>query len=129
MFKAQCHHHKVAEDPFDTPRSARTAFLMWTHRVGHNWLTSVGVVLQRFWFIPLDDSIRELMSDPAFVKALQSPRLIRVGTFWASREYRRLNKVLGGVLDNLQHGVLEIGFDFAEPYNFAKHSTGLMFMR
>jgi hypothetical protein len=85
--------------------------------------------LQRFWFIPLDDSITELMSDPDFVKALQAPRLVRVGNYWASLEYKRLNRAVGGVLDNPQHGVLEIGFDFAEPYNFAKHSTGLMFMR
>jgi hypothetical protein len=52
-----------------------------------------------------------------------------VGNWFASKEYKRLNRVLGGVLDNPQHGVLEIGFDFAEPYTFAKHSTGLMFMR
>lgn len=69
------------------------------------------------------------MGDPDFVKALQDPRVVRVGSFWASPEYKRLNKAVGGVLDNQQHGVLEIGFDFAEPYNFAKHSTGLMFMR
>lgn len=69
------------------------------------------------------------MSDPAFVKALQSPKLVQVGSFAASPEYKRLNRAVGGVLDGPEHGVLEIGFDFAEPYNFAKHSTGLMFMR
>lgn len=85
--------------------------------------------LQRFWYTPLDDSIRELMGDPAFVKALLASKLARVGNFWDSMEFKRLNKAVGGVLSSAQHGVLEIGFDFAEPYNFAKHSTGLMFMR
>lgn len=85
--------------------------------------------VQRFWYIPLEGSIQELMSDPDFVKALQAARLARVGNFWASTEYKRLNRAVGGVLDSPEHGVLEIGFDFAEPYNFTKHSTGLMFMR
>lgn len=69
------------------------------------------------------------MSDPAFVKALQSPKVVRVGSFAASPEFKRLNRAVGGVLDSPEHGVLELGFDFAEPYIFAKHSTGLMFMR
>lgn len=71
--------------------------------------------LQRFWLIPLDDSIKELRSDPAFVKALQSPKVVRVGSFAASPEFKRLNRAVGGVLDSPEHGVLELGFDFAEP--------------
>jgi hypothetical protein len=40
-----------------------------------------------------------------------------------------LDQAVGGVLTDVKHGVLELGFDFAEPYNFVKHSTGLLFMR
>lgn len=85
--------------------------------------------LQRFWFILPEESIKELMGDPEFVKALQAGKVACVGNYWGSEEYARLNKAVGGVLCSWQHGVLEIGFDFAEPYNFAKHSTGMMFMR
>ena len=69
------------------------------------------------------------MGDPEFVKALQADKVACVGNYWGSEEFARLNRAVGGVLCSWQHGVLEIGFDFAEPYNFAKHSTGMMFMR
>lgn len=85
--------------------------------------------LQRFWFVLPEDSIKELMSDPEFVAALLAAKVARVGSFWASAEFNRLNKAVGGVLTSTLHGVIELGFDFAQPYNFVQHSTGLMFMR
>lgn len=86
--------------------------------------------MQRFWFVLPEDSIRELMCDAEFVAALLAARdFSKVASFWSSPEFSRLNKALGGILKNTQHGVLELGFDFMEPYNFVKHSTGMMFMR
>lgn len=69
------------------------------------------------------------MADPEFVAALRAPKVGPVGCFWRSPEFKRLNKAVCGVLGSPDHGVLELGFDFAEPYIFVKHSTGLMFMR
>lgn len=87
------------------------------------------VVTQRFWFVLPEDSIKELMADPEFVAALTYAKVERVGSFWASTEFKRLNKAVGGVLTSTLHGVIDLGFDFAQPYNFVQHSTGLMFMR
>lgn len=85
--------------------------------------------MQRFWFVLPEDSIRELMCDPDFVAALQTLKAKVVGNFWDSLEFARLNDAVGSVLLMAQHGVIELGFDFMEPYNFTKHSTGMLFMR
>jgi len=63
------------------------------------------------------------------VKALLEARVVNVGSFADSEEFRRLNKAVGGVLSSSEHGIIELGFDFAQPYNFLQHSTGFMFMR
>ncbi|KAF6249640.1 hypothetical protein COO60DRAFT_1647837 [Scenedesmus sp. NREL 46B-D3] len=75
-------------------------------------------ISSRFWFVLPEDSIKELMSDPEFVAALLAAKVARVGSFWASAEFNRLNKAVGGVLTSTLHGVIELGFDFAQPYNF-----------
>lgn len=85
--------------------------------------------MQRFWFVLPEDSIRELMCDPEFVEALKTLKAKVVGNFWDSLEFARLNRAVGNVLTMAQHGVIELGFDFMEPYNFVKHSTGMLFMR
>jgi hypothetical protein len=85
--------------------------------------------MQRFWFVLPEDSIRELMCDPDFVAALHTLKAKVVGNFWDSIEFARLDRAVGGILTMAQHGVIELGFDFMEPYNFTKHSTGMMFMR
>lgn len=87
------------------------------------------LLLQRFWFVAPEDSIKELYSDPAFVKAVLEAKVVRVGSFADSEEFRRLNKAVGGVLSDNHHAVIELGFDFAQPYNFLQHATGFMFMR
>ncbi|WIA36729.1 hypothetical protein OEZ86_008001 [Tetradesmus obliquus] len=87
------------------------------------------VPVRRFWFVAPEDSIKELFADPAFVKALLEARVVNVGSFADSEEFRRLNKAVGGVLSSSEHGIIELGFDFAQPYNFLQHSTGFMFMR
>lgn len=69
------------------------------------------------------------MSDPAFVQALLEGKVEKVGNFWSSPEFKRLNRAVGGVLSDPHHGVIELGFDFAQPYIFINHSTGLMFLR
>ncbi|KAF6250103.1 hypothetical protein COO60DRAFT_1629987 [Scenedesmus sp. NREL 46B-D3] len=98
---------------------------------GKRFKTVMGklVPVRRFWFVLPEDSIKELMSDPEFVAALLAAKVARVGSFWASSEFNRLNKAVSGVLTSTLHGVIELGFDFAQPYNFVQHSTGLMFMR
>ncbi|KAF6257688.1 hypothetical protein COO60DRAFT_1701687 [Scenedesmus sp. NREL 46B-D3] len=98
---------------------------------GKRFKTVMGklVPVRRFWFVLPEDSIKELMSDPEFVAALLAAKVARVGSFWESSEFNRLNKAVGGVLTSTLHGVIELGFDFAQPYNFVQHSTGLMFMR
>lgn len=86
-------------------------------------------VLQRFWFVALQESIKELFADPAFVKALLEAKEVKIGSFADSEEFRRLNQAVGGVLSSSEHAVIELGFDFAQPYNFLQHATGFMFMR
>jgi hypothetical protein len=86
-------------------------------------------LLQRFWFVAPEDSIKELFSDPAFVKALLEAKEVKIGSFADSDEFKRLNAAVGGVLSSKEHGIIELGFDFAQPYNFLQHSTGFLFMR
>jgi len=85
--------------------------------------------LQRFWFVLPEHSIQELMSDPEFAAAVRAIKVPLTGNFWDSVEFMRLDKAVGHILSQCQHGVLELGFDFMEPYNFVKHSTGMLFMR
>jgi hypothetical protein len=87
-------------------------------------------LLQRFWFVAPENSIKELFSDPAFVKALLEAREVNfVGSFADSEEFKRLKAAVGGVLSSSKDGIIELGFDFAQPYNFLQHSTGFLFMR
>jgi hypothetical protein len=69
------------------------------------------------------------MQDPEFVVAFRKQRETAVGSYWTSAEYTRMEEATGGAIADENNGSIEIGFDFAEPYNFAQHSTGLMFFR
>jgi hypothetical protein len=89
----------------------------------------LSVALQRFWYIAPEDSIQELFQDPDFVTALKKKRDTSVGSYWNSLEHQRMQLATGGAIDDQCNGIIEIGFDFAEPYNFKAHGTGLMFMR
>jgi hypothetical protein len=87
------------------------------------------LLLQRFWFVAPEESIKELFADPAFVKAVLEAKEVNIGSFADSEEFRRLNEAVGGVLSSSAHGVIELGFDFAQPYHFLQHSSGFLFMR
>ena len=76
-----------------------------------------------------EDSIKELFHDPDFVKALRKKRDTSIGSYWNSLEHQRMTRATGGAVDDPCNGIIEVGFDYAQPYNFTTHSTGLMFMR
>ena len=69
------------------------------------------------------------MNDPDFVAAIMANKVHVVGTYLSSPEYQRLNQATGGLPSQRGNGVIELGFDFAQPYNFVQHSTGLLFFR
>jgi hypothetical protein len=85
--------------------------------------------MQRFWFFDLEGSIAELMADPEFVAAWRQARVQFPGSYWGSPEHHRMKQATSGAVDSPHNGVIELWFDFAQPYNFANHSTGLMFFR
>lgn len=87
------------------------------------------VLVQRFWFFDLEESVKELMADPEFVESWRQARVQVPGGYWGSPEHLRMREATGGAVDNPDNGIIELGFDFAQPYNFANHSTGLMFFR
>lgn len=85
--------------------------------------------MQRFWFIDPETSIKELMQDPDFVVAFRKQRETSVGSYWGSPEHARMAAATAGAIDDKNNGSVEIGFDYAQPYNFTQHGTGLMFLR
>jgi hypothetical protein len=85
--------------------------------------------MQRFWFINPEESIKELMHDPDFVAAFRRERNDEPGSYWGSAEHERMTEATGGAVDNRDNGIIDLGFDFVQPYHFTQHSTGLMFMR
>jgi hypothetical protein len=84
---------------------------------------------QRYWYIPPQDSIKELMMDPAFVAAIRTAKTKVVGNYWASPEWERVNKATGGAAAGPGHGVIALGGDFFQPYNSKQHSTGGIWWR
>lgn len=46
-----------------------------------------------------------------------------------SKEFERLNSVLGGCLDNASNGLYDIGFDFGQMFQFKEHSSGFLGIR
>jgi hypothetical protein len=94
--------------------------------------------VQRFWFFDPRETAKELMRDPEFVRAFYAGRVETVGGWWGSAEHKRLQKATayeeghperGSHASHPDTGCIEIGFDFAQPYNFLQHATGLMFIR
>jgi len=69
------------------------------------------------------------MQDPEFVIAFRKQRETSIGSYWTSPEHGRMVQATAGAIDDRNNGSIEIGFDYAEPYNFAQHATGLMFLR
>lgn len=87
------------------------------------------VLPQRFWFVEPEESIKELMHDPEFVAAFRRARDKTIGSYWGSSEHDRMSKATGGAVDDRKNGIIDIGFDYVQPYNFTQHATGLMFFR
>jgi hypothetical protein len=85
--------------------------------------------MQRFWFIEPEDSIKELMQDPDFVAAFRKERDDAPGSYWGSPEHARMSQATAGAVDDRRNGIIDLGFDFVQPYHFTQHSTGLLFMR
>ena len=69
------------------------------------------------------------MQDPDFVVAFRKQRETSVGSYWGSPEHARMAAATAGAIDDKNNGSVEIGFDYAQPYNFTQHGTGLMFLR
>jgi hypothetical protein len=84
---------------------------------------------QRYWYIPPQESIKELMMDPAFVAAIRTAKTKVVGNYWASPEWERVNKATGGAAAGPGHGVIALGGGFFQPYNSKQHSTGGIWWR
>ena len=69
------------------------------------------------------------MQDPDFVVVFRKQRETSVGSYWGSPEHARMAAATAGAIDDKNNGSVEIGFDYAQPYNFTQHGTGLMFLR
>jgi hypothetical protein len=69
------------------------------------------------------------MQDPEFVAAFSRDRDFSVGSYWGSSEHERMKEATGGAVDGKDNGIIDLGFDYGQPYNFTQHATGLMFFR
>lgn len=84
---------------------------------------------QEFQYFPPAEAVKKWFMDPEFVAARASARVMTPGSFWGSKEMQRLEQVTGGAINGSDCSICELGFDSAELFHFAQHSTGLIFIR
>jgi hypothetical protein len=86
--------------------------------------------VQVFTYFGLRRTILELLLyNPLYKKYRGTDREKKVGSFWNSREYVRINTATGGALDSPDNSTYELGYDDASIFNIATHSTGFIFLR
>ena len=84
---------------------------------------------QVFYYLGLERTIRLMFSDPEWCELRGSGRDFSAAGFYGSAAAARMNEECGGQLFQPGNSVYELGFDFAQVFNFANHSTGALFVR
>lgn len=94
---------------------------------------------QPFYYLGLEETVRELLTDPDLVAALGRSRTTDdCNTWWGNNDYRALDARLGGSLSQhappgsaLPHHTLtmDMALDFGQMYDFKQEGVGILAVR
>jgi hypothetical protein len=87
------------------------------------------VWLQVMYYLGVSNVIRSLFNNPLFNAARREGVAAAAGGLRGTPEFTRLNSACGGVLDDKDNGMWELGADGFEPFQLANHSSHLVVIR
>lgn len=84
---------------------------------------------QEFYDFGLEEVVRALFANPEWAALRATGRNMSHGGLYGSPMCQELNAKTNGCLFLEENSIWELGFDFCQIFNFAKHSTGVIFLR
>ena len=86
---------------------------------------------QAFFYFPIAEVIQQkFFNNPEWCELRGSARdPADCNTYLGSNDARRIDQLTGGKLTDPTSGLLEIGFDFGQVFNFIDHSVGVFAVR
>jgi len=92
-------------------------------------LKSTGMRLQEYYDFGLQEVVQSLFANPQWAALRGTGRNMCSGGLYGSTMSQELNAKTNGALYKEENSIWELGFDFCQIFNFAKHSTGVVFIR
>jgi hypothetical protein len=85
--------------------------------------------LQEFYDFGLEEIVRALFANTEWAAMRGTGRNMCTGGLYGSKMSQDINAKSGGRLYEGASSIWELGFDFCQIFNFAKHSTGVIYLR
>jgi len=84
---------------------------------------------QEFFYFGLEEVVSSLFANPQWAALRGTGRNMCPGELYGSPMCQMLDAKFNGALYANENSIWELGFDFCQIFNFAKHSTGVIFLR
>lgn len=85
--------------------------------------------MQTLYYYGLKAAIKDMFLDPSFCEERKNALAEGTGALRKFPEFERINEACGGLLNNHDNGMIDIGADAFQPFRFVTHSTQLVVAR